>query len=619
MLRVDIPITIHVEGPFLTQSAVPGKYGLDAVMARDSEGRFYIAGTQVAGKLRESWEEFDSIFNGSSPQCIPDSSKIRGLLGEGSGQDDEDGNFDPVSKLLHFTDLVCQRDREREKARYRIEIDDLAGAVKKGAILVIESPFSPGEITPFAGKVTFLARDRAQAELTQEYIRSGLAWIDQTGAFASVGFGQVKDIQTGPAEYHTCQSERIHCKVEESGFGLAIIPTEPFCIAKRPTRENNLFISQEIIPGNVIIGAVSRMLETLTAGNGTLSFHELRENLSSIRILHAFPAEKCFKRPVTPPLSLVKAGGRLYDAAFLDGPCLIHGRAPEFRVDWKDDSDVKARFGWPALGRELRLRTAIDWEKRRSREEALFAYEMIVPQGRSWLTRVDARRIEDKELRLKVLNQLASLLEPGITGIGKTKALAETVVLQNRDVQDAQNIKSADFSFDELAIILHTPALLLSPDGQPEGSRLDEAGGHEELFQAYKAAWADLCPDFDLKRFFAMQRLSGGTYQHFRFRGETAFYYPWILTEAGSVFVFSVKNHETAKNALDKWCRKGLPIPGPVREFYCIPAEENLQWKHCPFIPQNGFGEIAVNFPDQGRMSPPADTLTPISFSQGDE
>ena len=59
MYRVDIPVTIHVEGPFITQSALPGSFGTDAVMARNPDGRFYIAGTQVAGRLKEAWEELE--------------------------------------------------------------------------------------------------------------------------------------------------------------------------------------------------------------------------------------------------------------------------------------------------------------------------------------------------------------------------------------------------------------------------------------------------------------------------------------------------------------------------------------------------------------------------------
>ncbi len=621
MYRVDIPVTIHIEGPFITQSTVPGPYGIDAVMARDSKGRSYIAGTHVAGKLREAWEELESVLGGRRPELVPDKRGIDELLGKASGQDEADGDFDPHSKVLYFSDFTCQHPEAKGKARYRIEIDELAGAVKKGAIQVIESPFDPGETVPFAGKVTFLARNREQAELIREYVRSGMAWIDQVGAFASVGFGRVKDIEVGRLEDQSCHMEKVRSQVNETGFGLAILPEEPFCIARRPTRENNLFVSEEIIPGNVIIGAIARMLQQLGAQEEGSPFCELWNNLSKIRVLHAFPASKCFTRPVTPPLSLVKAEGRLYDAALLESPCLINGKAPEFSVDWKDGRDVKARFGWPDLRRELRVRTAIDSEKGRSENEALFAYEMVVPDGRSWLTRVDAERIEDQEECLRALNQLAALLELGLLGLGKTKAIARTVILEKRALRDAFDPAGGQGPLGpggNVVITLQSPALLLCPEGLlADGSVLNEKSGHEKLMKAYSRAWGDLCPGLELKRFFAMQRLSGGIYQHHRFRKDAAFYYPWILTEAGSAFVLRVDDRDAAEAALTEWLEKGLPIPEPVREFYCIPPEEGEQWKHCPFIPQNGFGEIAVNLAVHEQFRPPPKAVTPITLVKG--
>ena len=617
MYRVDIPVTIHVEGPFITQSALPGSFGTDAVMARNPDGMYYIAGTQVAGRLKEAWEELECVLGGEGPGPVPDKSSIDMLLGKRSGMVDEDGYFEPFPKLLHFSDFLCHDSGEGR--RYRIEIDGLSGAVKKGAIAVIESPFEPGQIVPFGGKVTFLSRDKARAERICGYIRSGMAWIDQIGAFASVGFGKVRKVVVGRAEFRRANPGKGPIRVKGCGFGLAIMPEGPFCIARRPTRENNLFISEEIIPGNVIIGAISRMLERLGASQTDSLFKDLWENLSNIRVLHAFPADGCFTRPVAPPLSLVKAGKRLWDVALLQYPCLIDGKAPAFSPDWKSEEDVKRHFGWAALRRELRVRTAIDSEKRRSKEEALFAYEMIVPDGRAWLTRVDAERIEDEGLRLKVLSDLADLLEIGIFGLGKTKAVANAVILDHSAVIDRFSSNS-DQDLGELAVVLQTPALLLCPQGLGgEDAILDEKSGHKELFSAYKEAWKELCPGLHLMRFFAKQRLSGGTYQHFHFRKDEAVYYPWILTEPGSVFVFKAGDSKKVKECLKEWLVRGLPIPPTVRKFYGIPEEDGRQWGKCPFIPQNGFGEVLVNLSEHQRLCPASGVITQITPSKGEE
>jgi hypothetical protein len=44
-----------------------------------------------------------------------------------------------------------------------------------------------------------------------------------------------------------------------------------------------------------------------------------------------------------------------------------------FAIDWKNGGSVQAEFGWAELQRELRVRTAIDRERRRAKDDQLFA------------------------------------------------------------------------------------------------------------------------------------------------------------------------------------------------------------------------------------------------------
>jgi len=592
MFRVDLPITVHIKGPFVTQSTTPLDYGVDAPLSRDSEGRFHIPGSLILGKLREAWEELSGLVQGGSR--VPSEKEIEELLGTGS--DDEKMAFEPHAKKLFFSDLLFHGAMPDSAFRYRIAIDEERGAVQKGALAVIESPFQPNETATFLGKITFLAKDEKYAKRLQTLIQTGLYWIDQVGAFASVGFGQVDCAEAAEPILTKITCSENTTPGAGDGFSMAILPDAPFCISEPHTRENNLFVSREIIPGNVIKGAIFDMLESL-GQEAKKNFKELCENFSSIRILHALPSGNCYQRPLSPPLSLVKIGQKLFDMALQEKPCLIDGKAPKFAIDWKDASDVKKAFGWPLLRREIRVRTAIDREHGRSQEEMLFAYEMIVPQGKPWLTRVDASRIGDQGTKAKALSQLASLLQAGILGLGKTKATSRVKIFDNSQVDDA--LEKNDPRLEEMGkfvITLNSPALLLSPTGL--GVTLDEKAGHDELFNAYEKAWQSLCSELELKWFFAAQSLSGGPYQHFRFSANQTrvTYYPWILTEPGSVFVFSLKKeNEKLKECVAKWERSGLPIPAPVREFYNIPDDEKEQWRHCPFVPQNGFGEIAVN------------------------
>ena len=167
-------------------------------------------------------------------------------------------------------------------------------------------------------------------------------------------------------------------------------------------------------------------------------------------------------------------------------------------------------------------------------------------------------------------------------------------------VADACETGAIDRKLDTdglLVITLQTAALLCSP------AELDETSGAAELRKAYAEAWHSLCPDLELLRYFARQTLSGGEYQHRRFRArETKPYRPWLLTEAGSVFVFRMKDRPKAEEQVREWLEHGLPIPEPVRGCYDIPNDENAQWKSCPFIRRNGYGEIAVNLAVHERL-----------------
>jgi len=619
MIKVRLPISIVVKGPFISQSTEPGSYGLDAVQARDADGRPIIPGTHVTGKLRQAWQELnDAIGNTENPN-LPNAREINELLGQESSDDD----WAPKSKELYFSDFVLARPGSSafKKVRYRIAVDKDRGAVKEQALAMIECIIDSGELAEFRGEVTFLANSKDEAEKIKQRILTGLRWVDQTGAFGSIGFGKVEEVSCREPEMTEIRpgDEPLEEGIEDEVLELAIKPLSPFCIAKKHMTDNNLFESLEYIPGNVILGTLKRTLDKIRRNGTGDEFEELDEHFSKIRVLHAFAGSHCHKRPVAPPLSLIKADGELYDAALLDGPCLINGKAPEFSIDWNDDSDVREKFGWASLRRELRVRTAIDPVILRSEKEKLFSYEMIVPDCHLWLTRAYFGSVPDGD-RQKVIRQFKALARAGLIGFGKAKTLADITILPEGTITEpgeAQSIPLCYCTNREVVITLQSPALLLSPEIDDD-LILDENAGHKELFEAYRRVWDELSGgELKLKRFFARQYLSGGNYQFIRFmKGNMPFYYPWILTEAGSVFVFNIKEG-CQPEVLDEWLKGGLPLPKNVIKFYGISALEDRQgethnqttestectektfvteqWKHCPFIPQNGFGEVAVN------------------------
>jgi hypothetical protein len=150
----------------------------------------------------------------------------------------------------------------------------------------------------------------------------------------------------------------------------------------------------------------------------------------------------------------------------------------------------------------------------------------------------------------------------------------------------------------------------------------------QELHQAYGETWQQLSNNsLEMVRFFATQTLAGGHYLWKRFQdrrttsGEPQPYQPYLLTNAGSVFVLKpVANREqTAQEHIKQWFNTGLPIADNLLERYALSAEVQNQWQQCPYISQNGYGEVAVNLPIHWELRPQEGDFEPIPEPKGNE
>jgi hypothetical protein len=320
-----------------------------------------------------------------------------------------------------------------------------------------------------------------------------------------------------------------------------------------------------------------------------IAYPHVREHLAAIRITHAFPSAGS-ARPLVTPLSLVKKRGAsdFVDAALAGGPFLLDGEAPEFAVDWKDRSMVDAAFGWPKLSRELRVRTQIDPQALRADDDRLFAYELIVPGDCRWLADLILPDLSSTELA-SLCAELEDLFVRPLEGLGKTKARAEIGLLPavrvNRPLAPVR---------DHWLVTLQTPALLCDPD-RLVGTKATAS----DLWSVYADAWNDLLGGkLCLVDYFASQSLAGGAYLYKRFQ-HPAPYRPYLLTDAGSLFVLRTADGNAAGIAdlLDAWLCDGLPLPDWAKKRFARNGEPGDHWRNCPYIPQNGYGEIAVNLP----------------------
>lgn len=572
---ISLQITLTLKAPYLIQSATPTEYGVDVPLARNHEGQFYIPATLLIGKLREAWQELSLLgFAKFSP-------KLEKWLGQSS----ENGVM-PQRKKLILEDLtILEKQLAENKCKtkhYRIRINEKTGSTEKGAYIVTEKPFATGETIQFQGQAHFSAIDKQEQQDFIFCLNKGLQWIMQLGANRTIGFGEVTKVEVESIEKQANSSIKL---AKSNRYLLKLRPRAAFCLADT-RKSRNLFRSDETIAGGVIKGILAEMFP-----------EELSEFLSKIYISHAFPS-KLNNRPYRFPLSLVEVGKRYYDIALQHKPVLFRENnqfiAPKFSIDWKSDSEIKGKFDLPTVKRQSRVRTAIDSEKQRSQDQQLFSYEMITSEDElQWLAHMDLSTIsEDKQ------EVILSKLQNPLLGLGKTKVVVDTEIIPIEQMTVPQLS-----SHDGLWIItLQTPALLCEPQ--------------KELQSAYHDIWAQLSDNLlEMQRFFAIQTLAGGRYLWERFQKESSDYYrPYLLTNVGSVFVLKAKENqeEKAQKCIEKWFDTGIPLAKNILQYYQISSDVENQWKYCPYIPQNGYGEIAVNLPIHWDCRPQADEIKEI-------
>ncbi|NOS89057.1 MAG: hypothetical protein HOP34_11065 [Methylococcaceae bacterium] len=593
-MKTILHIAITLRGPLLSQSSNPGPLGLDVVLARNHQHQPYIPGTLISGKIRQALEELQDAVNNADNKPDWFAPKVDAWLGKASVNDFA------KTKQLFFSDFVLDNDQPLAQTRYRIKIDTERGSVLKHHLVMLESPFTSGEDYTFTGQVHYFSAPD-QAETIHTHLHAAIKWFSHLGAFRSIGFGQV--VKASISEITPPCSSTPNAKLMPPRVGLIIQPLYPFCLAGKPNADN-LFTADAIIPGAAIKGCMATTWNQLLGlQSGKLShdgadYPELRQNFSKIRILHAFPSHAPKQRPVVAPLSLVKIHQheQLYDVAQLKHPCLIKQCPPHFALDWKDtDTTLKdypwpylrfKNWGWCELATELRVRTAIDRDQRRSATSELFAYEQIIPDNTLWYSELDLSRV-DEAVRGLVLEQLQTLCAKGLFGLGKTKSpLSIDFVEPIEPVIPNQLTPLADKVW---IITLQTDTLLGSPED------LNEASGKAELEKMYSDAWHELSQgQFKLVRYFARQRLSGGKHRHkLMQQNDNNAYKPWLLTEAGSVFV--LQGGEGCADIIKQWLAKGLPISAAAKTWYGLGTDEAQVWRYTPFVPENGYGEIAVN------------------------
>jgi hypothetical protein len=622
----DLDITVI--GPVLTKGAEPGDPGLDAVTLRAPDGSLVINSKHIHGHCRHAAQELaDLSGNEELRKWIntafgPDSTKDQSKRAE------KNPEYEPKRAALSFEELRCNAtiNPTTNERDFRLQKDEFTEAGRDQMLAVFERAAEHGEPLEFSSKVRVACALESDVQWHRNNLLCALRWLTNIGGEIGVGYGVIEKVSLKPCQ--TAPGAKVSPLegVIPRTVDLQLTFTEPFCLAK-PQLDENIFLCLDYVPGNALAGAIQRALKDVKPDEKRVE--HLRKHFNDIRFRHAFPMPRgATMRPIPAPLSWVSIGRKdaptIFDAALVGEPSLFEKDGvpyiSNFQSDWKKkEFEIAPGYsGWGSTDKELRMYTEIERTSGVAMDTRLYAYELVRPD---WAPKSGERKevkwhaaidLPDED-RSAIIQELCALINEAPLLLGKTDARCEISLKPHPDGADPTPYPD-DHITDYWIVTLASDALLLDIE-QLAGA------GAAELEHAYQDAWEEIGkwaleaarkPDaepcaspFKLEHYFSEENLVGGDYLHHRFRGAIKPYAPYLITGAGSVFVLSSKP-ESLKDVQDTFhtlLGTGLPLRDWVKKF-ARDGNPGDYWKNCPFIPQNGYGEIVVNHPRQIERLP---------------
>lgn len=580
--QCDYMLELTFTGPMLSQASGVLAFGVDSAMQR-YQGKPVLSGSLIRGNIRHAMKAFSQdIFEAESTIGAELNTNITRWF----GTETTNNTYTPNRAEIDFDffwklDAASENNAKKAASRTRIKLEEDSGKVEIGALQVIEDCFPSGSLIVFTGQIHGRFLSGKEQKLFTHWLAKALDYIPAMGSFKGVGFGKLAtwELTEQVSQKHKKASQTKGTPLPDgkTRIGITLKLDRPFCLGRPRTPDSNRIVSDEVISGHVIKGVIARQYQK--ALQKELSFDELI-------ISHAIPVPDPSARPSPLPLSLAQYDGSLMDMS-LSTAKDTWNEAPRFKPDWKESEKQQAETEWGSAQhpvRYLTIRTEIMREKGISQESRLFTLECIDPTDFIWCADIELCNIEESR-RPAVYSQLQSILQKGLTGIGKTKARA-TVSLVEPFKHIKQTLeKSADNCY---IVTLQTDARLLPADLQLSG-----VNSHNVLKTYYQTYWHQQHPAITLLNYFAQQQLTS-TYYHQRKNNQANDYHPEWLTTAGSVFVLEI-NDEKAMQQLQQWDSTGLPA-------HNNPDGSEANWQSTPFLPEHGYGEIIINDPRQRKL-----------------
>ncbi len=592
--RYGIELQVSLIAPYLVHGVDPGRHGLDATLLRNHRGDLVLPGTLLAGRIVEAWFTLraDPDNAGLNIENPDEWFGAGGVAGEPQAR----------RARIQVSDLVGLKARTApEHDISRLAQDEVTGAAESGQLMLIEQQHAAGATVQFTGQWQVWASS-AEIDPLCSQLAAALRLQTQLGAYRSIGYGRLDAVAVTAKPMVAVPLEHMAATPVAVRRRYSLQASAPLCVGTS-SRRGNVFESADVISGGTLKGCLATMLAQRAgvAALNDLPATGLAANFDALRITHALPTRLGGVRPSPVPVSLALVDDTFKNAWRIATPPDSQQlpNALAFQPDWKrkDSTQASKDQGWGQVERHLRVRTDIDADGR-AKESALFAYECVAPPqasaeypGTEWQFDVDLAGV-DAGQREAVWQELDAFFQFGLSPLGKTDAHA---TVARRDLHETL-VKMPGIG-ELLGLMLVTPSLLFATDCVADKPQHD-------LLAIYRAAFADLpCPGvaggvagaLHLSHFFATQRLEGGSYLQRRFqRGSKerqAAYQPYVLTEAGSVFVFHVLNEQAAQKVLHHWCERGLGIPSAMAND---PRYGNT-WRAHPYLRENGFGEVTTS------------------------
>lgn len=588
VFRYEIPLSLTLVSPFATRGPA-ARDTFDLPLARNEKNELILPSTLICGVVRAALARL--------AEELPDDARlrleaeIRALFGSGSRRDSSATQAawqvanEPSRGQLAIRDLVldeasAEKELQNAKDYPRIQIDECLGSVNEGFLQFVELPFLIGDEVTFTGTVD-LNVGTVAPERAQTLLRKALALVPAIGAIKSSGFGRVACSNVSPAIVPIAAAVAARRRAAGALLQVTYSMDRPFLVGGRMASAN-LFEGSPVIPGGAIKGTLA---EALTRSSRMTD--AMRNFVAGLTVGHAFPRPASGQRSWQPlPLSVATATHEQAPIVFdrllatdPEGPLRRSGSGKALTLsyfpdikDRSDDSPLRAQLGLDCKTPSyvVRTRTKIDAERGNAAFEdgagQLFSYAAVSPSGFVWV----GRWVLPEDTDATLADEVEAFLRQGIVGLGKTGALLKA---ESIEVAPAVPVTTPPY-----ALTLMTSAALNDVDTLRRGCSLADD---------YAAYWQ--CLGYTLKQFFASQQLVGG-YAALRYPPKTGRCEPYLLTEAGSVFLV-----EPAAGArpIEQLLAHGLPPTDWI---------DNRTWQGTPFLPTNGFGEVRLNVVDHQAL-----------------